>query len=345
GLEPDIKMTENKEYRRSQRGEHNDDNRRSWGSILDEENETPFSRLATHPGRAPPQPRAAGLGSGSPQPRLGRMASDSVCPWTFEYESDSDSDVDRPDPDLVLDDLASRRFRSPSPMTPANYATPFTLLIYRVLSSSSWTSPPPTRKKPDVDSDTGNVPLGDPCEDSDENNDQEGHADPVQDDLYVRKLGVGPRPSQNIPYDKFLPKFMTPEESANRPKVVLGSQRRLWYRKMQGLRSKSMSDIIVDNPIQRHVRYEELQKMRNQLRDNEDQWQDVSEMTAKGLLKSTGHKFVDGLVNKDLSKWKSRRRSVNSDIMKKKEEREQIEMITGGGSTRRSKTFKEMQED
>ncbi|XP_018584878.2 LIM domain only protein 7-like isoform X2 [Scleropages formosus] len=86
-------------------------------------------------------------------------------------------------------------------------------------------------------------------------------------------------------------------------------------------RSKSMSDIIVDNPIQRHVRYEELQKMRNQLRDNEDQWQD------------------------DLSKWKSRRRSVNSDIMKKKEEREQIEMITGGGSTRRSKTFKEMQED
>ncbi|CAM9144916.1 unnamed protein product, partial [Lampetra planeri] len=46
----------------------------------------------------------------------------------------------------------------------------------------------------------------------------------------------------------------------------------------------------------------------------------------------------------DLSKWKSRRRSVNSDIVKKKEEREKIEQLTFG-SSRRSKTFKEMEED
>lgn len=46
----------------------------------------------------------------------------------------------------------------------------------------------------------------------------------------------------------------------------------------------------------------------------------------------------------DLSKWKNRRRSVNSDIVKKKEEREKIEQITFGGN-RRSKTFKEMQEE
>lgn len=45
----------------------------------------------------------------------------------------------------------------------------------------------------------------------------------------------------------------------------------------------------------------------------------------------------------DLSKWKSRRRSVNSDIVKKKEEREKIEQITYSDS-RRSRTFKEMQE-
>lgn len=40
-----------------------------------------------------------------------------------EYES-SDSDADRPDPDLVLDDLASRRFHSPSHDAPTNFAIP-----------------------------------------------------------------------------------------------------------------------------------------------------------------------------------------------------------------------------
>lgn len=50
------------------------------------------------------------------------------------------------------------------------------------------------------------------------------------------------------------------------------------------------------------------------------------------------------LFLQDLSKWKSRRRSVNSDIVKKKEEREKIEQITYG-SERKSMTFKEMQEE
>lgn len=44
--------------------------------------------------------------------------------WAYDYESGSDSDVDRPDPDLVLDDLASRRFHSPSPAPPTNFAIP-----------------------------------------------------------------------------------------------------------------------------------------------------------------------------------------------------------------------------
>lgn len=54
------------------------------------------------------------------------------------------------------------------------------------------------------------------------------------------------------------------------------------------------------------------------------------------------------LSPQDLSKWKSRRRSINSDMVKKKEEREKIEQITYSGSgsgNRRSKTFKEMQEE
>ncbi|XP_008280173.1 LIM domain only protein 7 [Stegastes partitus] len=84
--------------------------------------------------------------------------------------------------------------------------------------------------------------------------------------------------------------------------------------------SKSTSDILVEPTVARQIRYEELQKYREQVKETEDQWQD------------------------DLSKWKNRRRSVNSDIVKKKEEREKIEQITYGGN-RRSKTFKEMQED
>uniref|UniRef100_G3NAN0 LIM domain 7a n=1 Tax=Gasterosteus aculeatus aculeatus TaxID=481459 RepID=G3NAN0_GASAC len=83
--------------------------------------------------------------------------------------------------------------------------------------------------------------------------------------------------------------------------------------------SKSTSDIQVESSIARQARYEELQKYREQIKETEDKWQD------------------------DLSKWKNRRRSVNSDIVKKKEEREKIEESTTG--SRRSKTFKEMQEE
>lgn len=46
----------------------------------------------------------------------------------WEYQSGSDSDIDRPDPDLVLDDLASRRFHTPSPAPPTNYAVPISPL-------------------------------------------------------------------------------------------------------------------------------------------------------------------------------------------------------------------------
>ncbi|XP_028250191.1 LIM domain only protein 7 isoform X3 [Parambassis ranga] len=84
--------------------------------------------------------------------------------------------------------------------------------------------------------------------------------------------------------------------------------------------SKSTSDIQIDAAVLRQVRYEELQKYRDQIKQSEDQVQDA------------------------LDKWKNRRRSVNSDIVKKKEEREKIEEITYGNK-RRSKTFKEMQEE
>lgn len=41
-------------------------------------------------------------------------------------------------------------------------------------------------------------------------------------------------------------------------------------------RSKSTSDIQVDPAVVRQVRYEELQKFREQIKESEDKWQDVS---------------------------------------------------------------------
>lgn len=73
--------------------------------------------------------------------------------------------------------------------------------------------------------------------DSEEEDDDEvGYADPVQDDLYSRKLGLLAAAGGAPPYDKFLPKFWTPEEDVHIQKIKLGSQRRPWYRKMQGFR-------------------------------------------------------------------------------------------------------------
>lgn len=50
-------------------------------------------------------------------------------------------------------------------------------------------------------------------------------------------------------------------------------------------RSKSTSDIQIDPNIVRQIRYEELQKFRDQVKQSEDRWQDVSTTdTAKSFL-------------------------------------------------------------
>ncbi|XP_051564322.1 LIM domain only protein 7 isoform X14 [Myxocyprinus asiaticus] len=91
-------------------------------------------------------------------------------------------------------------------------------------------------------------------------------------------------------------------------------------------RSKSVSDITEDqinlnlSNLSKEVRFEELQKLQKKLKESEDKWQD------------------------DLTRWKNKRRSVNSDIVRKREEREQIEQITSSSGPRKSKTFKEMQD-
>ncbi|XP_026644160.1 LIM domain only protein 7 isoform X3 [Microtus ochrogaster] len=86
--------------------------------------------------------------------------------------------------------------------------------------------------------------------------------------------------------------------------------------------SKSMSDVTAEDVQNlRQLRYEEMQKIKSQLKEQDQKWQD------------------------DLAKWKSRRKSYNSDLQKKKEEREEIEKLALEKSDRSSKTFREMLQD
>ncbi|KAM7111510.1 LIM domain only protein 7 isoform 5-T5 [Molossus nigricans] len=86
--------------------------------------------------------------------------------------------------------------------------------------------------------------------------------------------------------------------------------------------SKSMSDVSAEDVQHlRQLRYEEMQKMKSQLKEQDQKWQD------------------------DLAKWKDRRKSYTSDLQKKKEEREEIEKQALEKSDRSSKTFEEMLQD
>ncbi|XP_065437172.1 LIM domain only protein 7 isoform X27 [Chrysemys picta bellii] len=87
-------------------------------------------------------------------------------------------------------------------------------------------------------------------------------------------------------------------------------------------RSKSLNDVSVDEAqVLRQVRYEELQKIKSKLQEQDQQWQD------------------------DLAKWKNRRKSFTSDLQKKKEEREEIERKASENSEINTKSLKEMQQD
>ncbi|XP_017325426.2 LIM domain only protein 7 isoform X6 [Ictalurus punctatus] len=221
-----------------------DENRRSWASPMFTEEDGSFSRIGT--------------GSSSIN-ELGTQSSTQVA-WPFGYES-SDSEADRPDPDLLLDDLASRRFHTPSVITPTNFALPMT-------SGDSTTMPQTTRPKvmltnvprPTLTylssetrppqkaarrSASADVYMYD---DSAEEDDEIGYADPVQDDLYARKVGLTvSQPISTVHHDKFLPKFWTPEEDIHVQKIRLGSQRRPWYRKIQGFSQKKSGSSSEDS--------------------------------------------------------------------------------------------------
>ncbi|TNN65157.1 hypothetical protein EYF80_024666 [Liparis tanakae] len=78
------------------------------------------------------------------------------------------------------------------------------------------------------------------CE-NDSDDDDYTDADPVLDDLYFRRVQHTLHQTSNNPNsDRFLPRYWTPEEDSRVRTIYLGSQRRPWYRKMQGLSHKAL---------------------------------------------------------------------------------------------------------
>ncbi|NXC67274.1 LMO7 protein, partial [Anhinga anhinga] len=85
--------------------------------------------------------------------------------------------------------------------------------------------------------------------------------------------------------------------------------------------SKSLNDVSAEElQSLRKIRYEELQRIKEQLQEQDLKWQEAT-------------------------KWKNRRKSFTSELQKKKEEREEIERRASEVSERSTKSLKEMQQE
>ncbi|ELK35750.1 LIM domain only protein 7 [Myotis davidii] len=140
------------------------------------------------------------------------------------------------------------------------------------------------------------------------------------DDMLTRKIQYW-KLGTSVPPISFIPGPCS--EADLRKWEAIREASRLRHRKrLMVERSKSMSDVSAEDVQNlRQLRYEELQKMKSQLKEQDQKWQD------------------------DLAKWKDRRKSYTSDLQKKKEEREEIEKQALEKSEKSSKTFKEMLQD
>ncbi|XP_066241142.1 LIM and calponin homology domains-containing protein 1 isoform X14 [Saccopteryx leptura] len=149
-----------------------------------------------------------------------------------------------------------------------------------------------------------------------------------KDDMMARRTGmslrhVGSNPNQFLPIP--FAKQQDTEDSAKGPPT---KDKRYGPRTAvsDDAESTSMFDMRCDEEaaVQPHsrARQEQLQMINNQLREEDDKWQD------------------------DLARWKSRRRSASQDLIKKEEERKKMEKLLAGedGTSERRKSIKTYRE-
>ncbi|XP_029458891.1 LIM domain only protein 7 [Rhinatrema bivittatum] len=153
-----------------------------------------------------------------------------------------------------------------------------------------------------------------------------------KDDMLARKIGSW-QVAGSVQRSNFTPGPCSEEdwkkwESIREASRVKHKKRQMLERLLQKLSfddgSKSVEDVSAEDlqaqQAQRKLRFEELQKIKSKMQEQDQIWQD------------------------DLAKWKNRRKSFTSDLQKKKEEREEFEKAAES-SDRYIKTFREMQQD
>nr|XP_038040078.1 LIM domain only protein 7 isoform X18 [Anas platyrhynchos] len=225
---------------RKKRTEKNEDNRRSWASPVYTESDGTFSSGHERNPVASCQNSRAECGLTNP----------ASLQMIYEYDSGSDSEDERKLPDVVMDDLAKRRFLVKK--SPVSSAAPGHHFMLRNDSSKSCSQE--------------NDPAG--------------------------------------------------------PLAAMLKPLRLFQKLSDEQGSKSLNDVSAEElQSMRKIRYEELQRIKEQLQEQDLKWQE------------------------DLAKWKNRRKSFTSELQKKKEEREEIERRASEVSDRNSKSLKEMEQE
>ncbi|XP_032534130.1 LIM domain only protein 7 isoform X1 [Chiroxiphia lanceolata] len=232
---------------RKKRTEKNEDNRRSWASPVFTESDGTFSSgRETNPIASCQNSRAE---CGLTNPASLQMV--------YEHDSGSDSEDERRLPDVVLDDLAKRRFLVKK--SPVSSAAPGHRFVLRndspkSCSQESYPAGPLAavleplsnqRRQRQLDTKEENKPrVNNPSELSgyfDEDEEEVGIPNIEKDDFYFRKLSSSASHTV-VAFDKFLPKFWTPEEELLWKKIKKSSFKP-WYKEIQGFsRKKSDSE-------------------------------------------------------------------------------------------------------
>ncbi|XP_051983500.1 LIM domain only protein 7-like [Xyrauchen texanus] len=193
--------------------------------------------------------------------------------WASSYQSDSDSD--HPEPDLKLDDLASRRFHSVNCVAPMNFAIP----LKPRRPKETPIGIPSTGKSWLTLSDASRLAAMPPQ--------RSNQRLPIRRSRYIGSKSMGDITLEPIP-----------QESDNCSNLdLLGSRH---------VHQRSVGELTLEPSAMQRVQQEQLQSIQVRMRESEAKWHD------------------------DLSRWKNRRRSTNSDLHRKQEE---VRVTSWGGTS------------